>query len=70
LDFEWTQPYTDLKKQYQRIKKLYEPKGLKHATESEGWEFNGIQHRAIDDAYNLCQIFLKYFDEWNLHKQI
>lgn len=70
LDFEWTQPYTDLKKKYQRIKKLYEPKGLKHATESEGWEFNGIQHRAIDDAFNLCQIFLRYFDEWNLHKQI
>jgi len=70
LDFEWTQPYTDLKKQYQRIKKLYEPKGLRHATESEGWEFDGVQHRAIDDAYNLCQIFLRYFDEWNLHKQI
>ena len=69
LEYDWAKPYTDLKKQYQYVKKLYEPRGLKNATESEGLEFDGTQHRAIDDAYNLCRIFLKYFDEWNLHKE-
>jgi inhibitor of KinA sporulation pathway (predicted exonuclease) len=68
LDTDWLRPYSDLKAQYQRIKKLYEPKGLKHAIESEGWEFDGVQHRAIDDAYNLSKLFLKYFGEWDLHK--
>ena len=70
LEYDWTLPYTDLKKQYQRIKKLYEPKGLKHATETEGLEFEGTQHRAIDDAFNLCQIFVKYFAEWDIHKGV
>ena len=68
IDTEWISSYTDLKKQYQKVKKLYEPKGLKHATESEGLEFEGTLHRAIDDAYNLTRIFTKYFGEWNLHK--
>ena len=68
LDTDWLRPYSDLKSQYQRIKKLYEPRGLKHAIESEGWEFDGVQHRAIDDAYNLSKIFIKYFGEWDLHK--
>ncbi len=69
VDYDWTDPYTDLKIQYQHIKKLREPRGLKHAVESEGFEFNGALHRAIDDAYNLSRIFLKYFGEWNLHKE-
>ena len=68
LETDWLKPYNDLKTQYQKIKKLYEPKGLKHAIESEGFEFEGIQHRAIDDAYNLGRIFMKYFGEWELHK--
>lgn len=65
---DWLTPYNDLKTQYQKIKKLYEPKGLRHALESEGIEFEGTLHRAIDDAYNLGKIFMKFFGEWDLHK--
>lgn len=63
-DTEWLDHHINLKNQYRDIKKFRKPKGLKSATELEGFEFTGIHHRAIADAENLAKIFCKYFDEW------
>ena len=64
MDHEWVYQHIDLKKQYQKIKKRKNPIGLKNAVQKEGFEFTGIQHRAIADAENLAKIFLRYIDEW------
>ncbi len=64
LDDFWLEPHINLKKQYQDIKRLKKPRGLKTSIEIEGFEFTGVHHRAIDDAENLAKLFLKYLDEW------
>lgn len=64
LDYDWAEAHINLKAQYQEIKRLRRPRGLKNAVESEGFEFTGIHHRGISDAENLAKIFLKYIDEW------
>ena len=64
LDTDWVFPYINLKKQYQQIRKLNKPVGLKHAVEREGFEFSGTHHRGFDDAYNLAKVFVKHLDEW------
>lgn len=60
----WSSDFVNLKKQYQRIKGLKRPIGLKNAVEREGFEFRGNHHRALDDAANTVSIFKKYLDEW------
>ncbi|MFT7606508.1 MAG: 3'-5' exoribonuclease 1 [Saprospiraceae bacterium] len=64
LDEEWVEPYLNLKDQYQDMKKLHRPCGLKNAIKREGMEFTGIHHRGISDAENLTKIFTKYLDVW------
>lgn len=64
LDSDWTEKHINLKSQYQKIKRLHRPYGMKKALNKEGFEFTGTQHRGIDDAENLVKLFLKYFDEW------
>lgn len=66
LDDFWLKPYINLKKQYQDIRRLKKPRGLKTSVEIEGFEFTGVHHRAIDDAENLAKLFLKYLDEWRI----
>ncbi len=64
LDDEWLEHHISLKHQYQKIRGLHKPIGLKRAVEKEGFEFTGTHHRGIDDADNLSKIFRKHFDEW------
>jgi inhibitor of KinA sporulation pathway (predicted exonuclease) len=64
LDHDWVEPHINLKKQYQEIKRLKKPRGLKKSVEMEGFDFIGIHHRGIDDAENLARIFVKFLDEW------
>lgn len=64
LEGEWVDAHLNIKKQYHDIRRLKRPRGLKHAVETEGFEFTGIHHRAIADAQNLLKVFLKYIDEW------
>jgi inhibitor of KinA sporulation pathway (predicted exonuclease) len=64
LDYDWVDPHINLKKQYQQIKKLRKPIGLRSAVEREGFDFSGTHHRGIDDAHNLAKVFAKYLDEW------
>lgn len=64
LEDDWTDAFINLKEQYRVMKKLREPVGLKKALDREGFEFEGTHHRALDDAANLAQIFVKYLGEW------
>ncbi len=64
LESDWAKEHIDLKWQYKQLKKLPKPYGLKKAVEKNGFEFEGIHHRAISDAYNLSKIFAEYLDEW------
>ena len=66
IDFEWAEEHINLKRQYQEIKRLKKPKGLRWAVEHEGFEFTGTHHRGIDDAENLAKVFAKYLDEWQV----
>jgi inhibitor of KinA sporulation pathway (predicted exonuclease) len=64
MEEDWAEEHINLKRQYQELKKLRRPWGLKRAVEAEGFEFTGVHHRGIDDAENLAKIFGKYLDEW------
>lgn len=65
IDTDWIPDnYINLKSQYQEMKKLRRPCGLKSAVKKEGFEFTGIHHRGISDAENLTKIFQKYMDVW------
>ena len=64
LDINWLDYYVNLKSQFDGIKGQSVKGTLKRILNNEGFEFTGIQHRAISDAENLAKLFLKYFDEW------
>ena len=64
LDADWAERHINLKKQYQSIRKMRKPIGLKRAVLKEGFEFTGIHHRGISDAENLAKVFVKFLDEW------
>lgn len=64
LDNAWLDRYVNLKTQFNDIKGGTVKGTLKKIVQQEGFEFTGIQHRAISDAQNLAKLFLKYFDEW------
>ena len=64
LDDDWVHPHINLKRQYQEIKRLRRPRGLKRSVAAEGYEFTGTHHRAIDDADNLVKVFRSHLDEW------
>lgn len=67
IDYSWTYNHVDIKSQYHSYKKMPKHGGLKATVKKEGFQFDGIQHRAISDAENLAKIFIKYFDEWVFH---
>lgn len=64
LDEDWLDRYVNLKAQFDNIKRERVKGTLKTIVQREGFEFTGVQHRAISDAENLAKLFLKYFDEW------
>ncbi|MFK7982147.1 MAG: exonuclease domain-containing protein [Saprospiraceae bacterium] len=64
MDFDWLSEHINVKKQYQEIKGLTNPRGLRKAVEKEGFDFTGTPHRGISDAENLAKVFGKYLDEW------
>ncbi len=64
LEYDWCEKHINLKSQYQYLKRLNRPCGLRKALHREGMEFNGNPHRGIDDAENLMQLFNLYWDEW------
>ena len=60
----WLDGYFDLKDQYHDFKGLSKKRGLKRVLLSEGFEFEGNHHRALDDAMNLSHLFTRYIDSW------
>jgi inhibitor of KinA sporulation pathway (predicted exonuclease) len=64
LDVDWLDPFVDMHKKYLSLNGNKKKSGLKHIVESEGFEFEGDQHSAYIDAYNLSKVFIKYIDEW------
>lgn len=66
LEDEWLEHSVDLKNQYHRIRNMNKYTGLKTTLDREGFEFTGVHHRAIADAANLCKIFVKFIDEWEI----
>ena len=67
LESDWVH-HINLKRQYQQMQGLQRPFGLIRALEREGLEFIGVHHRGIDDAKNLSQLFLRFFDEWEVYQ--
>lgn len=66
LDYAWLEHHIDLKQQYSKMKRLNFPPGLFKTVEIEGFNFDGPQHRAIADAYNLAKIFKRYMGDWKI----
>lgn len=64
IESDWVEKHINIKQQYREILRLPKPKGLHWAVKAEGYEFTGIQHRAISDAENLAKIFISHLDEW------
>lgn len=64
MDYDWLDNHIDIKGQYHDLKKMHKHGGLKKTVKKEGFEFDGIHHRAIADAENLAKIFIKYLDDW------
>ena len=64
IESDWVDQYINLKQQYQDMKGLRRPAGLKSVVVKEGFEFTGMHHRGIADAENLAKVFTKYIDEW------
>ena len=67
MDTEWLNNFVDMRKIYLDITGHKRKSGLKVIVESEGFEFEGEQHSAYVDAYNLSKIFIKYLDEWKIY---
>ncbi|MEO1712210.1 MAG: 3'-5' exonuclease [Bacteroidota bacterium] len=65
MESDWLEKHINLKRQYQELRRLRQPRGLRAAVESEGFEFTGTHHRGIADAENLAKIFTKYLDVWS-----
>ncbi len=63
---DWISYWVNLKPAYQRLTGMQKQVGLKKALERETIDFEGKQHRAITDAYNLTKLFIKHFDDWEL----
>ncbi len=66
MDFDWVDYFINVKSQYNTIKGNIgqDKSGLKATVKKEGFEFEGVHHRAISDAINLGKVFSKYLDEW------
>lgn len=66
IETNWLTPFVDMREKYLGFNGNKKKSGLKHIVESEGFEFEGDQHSAYVDAYNLSKIFIKYLDEWHI----
>lgn len=54
--------HRSLKHEYQDIRRLKRPIGMKGALQKEGIPLDGTHHRGIDDARNIAKIYIAAFD--------
>ena len=69
LDVAWITNHNDLQQQWSRTVRKegkFRQLGLAQALELCGIEFDGTQHRALDDAINTAKVFMHQFDQFNL----
>ena len=64
LDHEWLDYHVNLKQLYQELFRLPSRIGLAAAVRREGLTFEGDAHRAMTDARNLRDVFLRHIDMW------
>ena len=57
LDLTWIKYWACLQSHYSKFKGSSNQIGLKNALKLEGLEFDGVQHRAIEDARNMAELF-------------
>ncbi|MGF9697525.1 MULTISPECIES: 3'-5' exonuclease [Paenibacillus] len=69
LDVAWITNHNDLQQQWSRTVRKegkFRQLGLTQALELCGIEFDGTQHRALDDAINTAKVFMHQFDRFSL----
>ena len=66
LEFEWLKYWACLQRHYSKYKGSKNQIGLKNALSLEGLDFNGTQHRAIADARNMAELFIKIAKPLNI----
>tara|TARA_B110000037_G_scaffold215436_1_gene272820 strand:+ start:950 stop:1501 length:552 start_codon:yes stop_codon:yes gene_type:complete len=66
LKLEWLKYWACLQRHYSKYKGAKNQIGLKNALSLEGLEFNGTQHRAIADARNMAELFIKVAKPMNI----
>ncbi|MCC6370556.1 MAG: exonuclease domain-containing protein [Bacteroidia bacterium] len=66
LNTDWLKHHISLKHQYAVIKNIKRPIGMMGALKMENMVAEGTHHRGIDDARNICRLFLTYFDNWKV----
>ena len=59
LRLDWLKYWACLQRHYSKFKGSSNQIGLKNALKLEGLEFDGVQHRAIEDARNMAELFKK-----------
>ncbi len=64
IDSNWALKHISLKHQYPEVKGLKKMVGMNGALYIEGFTLEGTHHRGIDDARNICKIFLKHKGSW------
>ncbi|CAH1203948.1 MULTISPECIES: 3'-5' exonuclease [unclassified Paenibacillus] len=69
LDVAWIKNHNDLQQQWSRTTRKegkFRQMGLAQALELCGIEFDGTQHRALDDAINTAKVFIHQYDRFAL----
>ena len=66
MELSWLKYWACLQSHYSKFKGSNNQVGLKNALKLEGLEFNGIQHRAIEDARNMAELFIKVAKPMNI----
>ena len=59
MDLGWLEAHVCFQKHYGKWKQSKNQIGLKNALEDESIQWSGTEHRAIDDARNMAQLFCK-----------
>ena len=66
ISTSWLKNHISLKHQHgKKIMGIEKGVGMERALNKAGLKLHGIHHRGIDDAKNIAQIFVKYFDIWD-----
>ena len=59
MQLDWLEAHVCFQKHFGKWKKSQNQVGLKKALEEEGINWSGTEHRAIDDARNMAELFCK-----------